>query len=147
MRTVLIVAVLAVCVGGCGDFHATGAAASQIDGAALVAQNNIPRATAVSISDSEATGIITATASTFAAFAAEKTTNPFSYFGAWLTGKPSILVNAEYATRLDNDSQLAAQTATTASGQPTAWLNAAVLKESVVILDIQNAKKGVSVSK
>lgn len=146
MRYLILVAALAM-VGGCGDFHATGPMASVIDGAALVAQTNIPRATAVTIPDAEAVGILATTASTFAQFDAAKTTNPFSYFGAMLTGQPKILVNAEYTTRLSTDDQLAAKTLATAPGQPTAWLNAAVLKESTVILDIQNAKKGVSVSK
>ena len=149
MRTILVVCVLAVAVtvGGCGDFHVTKPMAAAIDAAALTAQTNIPLATAVSITDSEAVNILTTTASTFATFDAAKTTNPLAYFGSMLTGTPRILVNAEYATRLTTDDQLAAKTLATAPGQPTAWLNAAVLKESTVILDIQNAKKGVSVSK
>ena len=152
MRKCSMLAILITigCLAGCADFHATGPMAATIDAAALTAQTNIPRATAVSITDSEAVNILTTTASTFATFDAAKTTNPLAYFGSWITHTPRILVNAEYATRLDTDALLAAKTRDTAlatPGQPTAWLNAAVLKESTVILDIQNAKKGVSVSK
>jgi hypothetical protein len=140
MVLMLVAVLLCGVLGGCASFYAKGDTAALIDAQAQTATTNLPRATAGAIPDAEAVNILTTTASTFATYDAAKTTNPFAY----LIGKSTILVNAEYATRLDTDAQLAVKTLSDATGQPTAWLNAAVAREAQVLLDVKGAKDGVA---
>ena len=137
---VLSLFVAAMLCGGCANFHARGDMANAIEANGLAATDDLA---APSFPPDVATARLNRNATIFKAYADAKTVNVFAY---WFGGK-TILVNGEYATRLDSDSTLAADTLRRATSQPattqgSAWLNAAVRKEARVLLDVRDAKNG-----
>ena len=138
MRTLILVLVLSLLVGGCSNFYAKSDMAVTIDQNAATAAANLATIAQGPIEDQGARDTLKTYAAIFSAYAATKTTNPFTY---WF-GDKQILVDGEYATRLDHDDKLAQETLTRAATATSGWLTLAVTKESMVLLDVAAAKNG-----
>ena len=138
LAIVLMLAFVTVVFSGCNGFTAKSAMAATIDLNTATASSDLIDAKAGTIPDVFAKAKIAGYADVFAFYANAKTTNPFAY----LFGGKTIWVNGEYATRLDRANVRAAETATRATTQPTAWLNSAIVGEATVQIDVGNALHG-----
>jgi hypothetical protein len=146
MKRVLLVGLVLGCmvVGGCSGLQARGVMAVKINANSDAAAAILVRTVAAPLTDAEARGYLNENATKFAEYADAKTVNWFAY----AFGNKTIFVNGEYATRLDIAKVLAQETANRAeTNSPTsAWLNAAVLKECTVLMDVRAAKDGKGIS-
>ena len=144
MRKVVLcaffVAVLASEV-GCSGLMAKKEMAAIIDSNAVTATVQRELAVTGTLTDAAATKILTDNAGIFAGYACVKTVNAFEYM---FNEDKKILVNGEYAERLDKANALAAETLMRA-GLPNAtpeFRRQAVIRESNVLIMIKDARDG-----
>jgi len=112
-----------------------------IDANAAVAALEREKVKGGAMTEAEAADIIKRNATTFQAYADAKTLNLFAY---WFDKKKALLVNDEYAQRLDAAAILAAETVlrVNAGGLPPGWLFRVVELQSKILLDVKAAKSG-----
>jgi len=134
----LLGAALVLLLTGCSGLTARGEMKRLIDDSAAVAASDASRAVTVAILSPEARTILKRNAETFVTYRDAKTLNLFAY---WFGGK-QIYVSGKYAGLLDRVAKLAEVTAGSADAQTQEWLNAAVLKEAKVLIDVANARAG-----
>jgi hypothetical protein len=125
---------------GCNGFQCKTEMAGIIDAAASQAIADRALVDAGAMDDAKATATLKTNSATFNTYATMKTVNVFEY----LFGSKQILVNGEYAERLDRANVLAAETAVRAEKPDVAagWRQLAVEKESGVLIYVKDAKDG-----
>lgn len=129
-----------LCMSGCG-MVANDAMKVSIDLNAIQAAIDKDKASSGEMSYQEAQSALTRNAATFQGYAAAKTLNFFEFL---FNKNKGLLVNGEYAQRLDNANILAAETLlrVNSGNVPDGFPQEAVIKESVVLIDVKMAKDG-----
>lgn len=135
-----VLALVVLASAGCGGMYCKAGMAQTIDANAIQAGIDKGLVVVGAMTDAQATLILKDNALKFAAYADAKTVNLFEY----LFGKATILVNGEYAERLDRARVLSATTATRADLPETSigFRYAAVIEESDVMGYVKDAKDG-----
>ena len=139
-KLLCMVVFMPVMLAGCG-MMANKEMGLAIDVVACQAAIDLDKAKDGTMDSTEAVTVLTRNTEAFALFASAKTLNLFEF---WFSADHGLLVNGEYAQRLDNTFILAAETLIRATGaaQPVEWLRKAVEMESKVLIDIKAAKDG-----